>query len=135
MKETLIQFIKYALIGGSNVIIDFGFLNIIMHVTGIHKGFMLLVFNILSFFIYSANGYFWNKKFTFKSHSKASYYGYIAVLGSAMLVNGLLLSVFSLHNLLNVSPVLWANICKFAASLITGTASFILNKTVVFKKS
>lgn len=134
MKETIIQFIIYGTIGGLNVIIDFSFLNLMMYLTGIQKGFMLFIFNVMSFFMYSTSGYFLNKKFTFKNNTSTSYYKYIAVLGSAMIVNGIILSTLSLHNLLNVSPLLWANICKLIASITTGTVSFIVNKLYVFKK-
>lgn len=134
MKETLIQFILYGTIGGLNVVLDFSFLNLMMYLTGIQKGFILFIFNVMSFFIYSTSGYFLNKKFTFKDNTSASYYKYISVLGFAMIINGIILSILSLHNLLSVSPLIWANICKLIASITTGTVSFIVNKHYVFKK-
>jgi putative flippase GtrA len=132
-KESFLQFILYALIGGLNVLLDFGFLNIMMILTGINKGYMLFVFNALSFIVYSTNGYLLNKKFTFKS-SQNSYFKYISVLGTAMILNGIILSNLTLHNFASVNPLLWANISKLIASMTTGTLSFIVNKFFVFKK-
>lgn len=131
-KETFIEFVKYACIGAVNVAIDFGILELLMNITGIYKGYTLFVFNIISFIAYSINGYYMNKRFTFKS-SKSSYWKYSSVLASTMLLNGLILSTLSLHNVFNLKPVLWASICKAIASSTTGIINFIVNKFVVFK--
>ncbi len=65
----LTQFIKYALVGAINIIIDIIILNILSYTTGITSGKMLFVFNIIAFCVYSICGYKLNKKFTFKETS------------------------------------------------------------------
>ncbi|MFA9398264.1 MAG: GtrA family protein [Clostridiaceae bacterium] len=132
-KNDIIEFIKYALVGSSNVLIDFIILNTLMHFTGIYQGSYLILFNIASFLIYSTNGYILNKKFTFKSE-KASYFLYILVLGSAMIVNSLILFALSVNNTFSLDQVLWANISKLIASITSGIVSFLINKFLVFNK-
>ena len=68
--QSLIQFIKYALIGANNIIIDVIILNILSYTTGITSGKMLFVFNIIAFCVYSICGYNLNKVFTFKARNR-----------------------------------------------------------------
>lgn len=132
------QFIMYSIIGGSNFLIDLGILNVLWHITGIYAGFMNYIFKFISFCAYSANGYFWNRHFTFKpdnSDPKAnSYFKYATVLGTAMLVNAFILSVMTMHNIFNINPKLWANISALTGSIVTGIASFLVNKFFIFEK-
>lgn len=129
------QFILYSIIGGSNFLIDLGILNILWHVTGIYQGFTNYIFKFISFCAYSTNGYYWNKRFTFKSDSKSnSYFKYASVLGVAMLINASILSIMTMNNIFKVNPKLWANISSLTGSIITGIASFLINKFFIFEK-
>ncbi len=52
-----IEFIKYASIGALNVIIDFSVLNLLWFLTGLYSGNINYLFKLISFLIYSVNGY------------------------------------------------------------------------------
>ena len=130
--ENIRQLISYALVGTCNFILDIGVINLLMFIFKIYKGPILIIFNILSFVTYSINGYFFNKKFTFKSN-KNSYFKYASVLGIFMLINGIIFSLLSLYNILNISQILWANISKSIASMLSGFLAFLVNKFFVFK--
>ncbi|PRR79355.1 hypothetical protein CLLI_08350 [Clostridium liquoris] len=125
------QFILYAIIGGSNFFIEFFILNILWKITGLYSGYINFLFKGIAFIAYSINGYYWNKKYTFKT--EGSYVSYASVLGAASIVDAFILSNLSLHNLLGVSQVLWSNISALTASITTGVASFLINKFAVFK--
>ena len=131
-KNNFMQFIKYTLIGGINVLIDFGILNILWIITGIYKGYINYLFKFISFIAYSTNGYFMNKKFTFKSNNN-SYFKYISVLAVTAILNAFILSNLSMHNFFNFKPIIWSNISALIASIVTGIISFLVNKLFVFK--
>lgn len=131
-KKSVLEFVKYAIVGTSNVIIDFSILNLLMYTTSVYKGGLLIIFNIISFAVYSVNGYLLNRKFTFKSND-SSYFLYAAVLGSAMLINSYILYFLSINNIMNINQVLWANAAKLFASVVSGVFSFLLSKNHIFK--
>lgn len=126
------QLTLYALIGGSNVIIDFTILNILWKITGIYKGAINILFKAISFTAYSINGYYWNKKYTFKG--EGSYLKFASVMGTAAMLNAIILSIMSNKNILGISQILWANISALTASMTTGIGSFLINKFYIFKK-
>lgn len=130
LKGNIKQFILYALIGFSNVIIDFSILNILWRTTGIYKGSINILFKLISFVFYSLNGYYWNKKHTFKTDG--SFLKFASVLGIAAIINSIILSIMSLYNILGLSDLLWSNICALVASIITGIGSFLVNKLYIF---
>ncbi|NFV12898.1 GtrA family protein [Clostridium sp. FAM 1755] len=129
-----IEFIKYVSIGVLNVIIDFSVLNLLWFFTGLYSGNINYLFKLISFSIYSINGYTLNKKFTFKTKN-SSYIQYASVIGIAAILNGIILSNLSSYNLLNVSQVIWSNISALIASMSTGILSFLINKFFIFKKN
>ena len=143
--QSLFQFIKYALVGAINVIIDIIVLNILSYTTGITSGKMLFVFNIIAFSVYSICGYILNKKFTFKqASSEKAYFQYALVLFFSMILNGIMLVLLTSFNPLitifhgEVDIVklnhLWFNICILIDSMTVGMLGFIINKSFVFNK-
>ncbi|WP_125152085.1 GtrA family protein [Clostridium rectalis] len=129
--KTLKQFILYAAIGTSNVIIDFIILNILWKITNMYSGYINILFKFISFMFYSINGYYLNKKYTFKL--EGAYIKYASILGIAALLNSLILSTLSLYNRFNIPQILWCNICALIASICTGIISFLINKKLIFK--
>lgn len=130
-KKNIKQFILYAIIGASNFLIDLFILNTFWKITGVYSGYTNFLFKGISFLAYSANGYYWNKKYTFRT--EGSYIKFAFVLCAAAIVNAFILSNLSLYNLLGISQVLWSNISALTGSIITGAASFLINKFIVFK--
>jgi putative flippase GtrA len=105
-----------------------------MKSTEIYKGNMLFLFQFVAFFAYSINGYFLNKKFTFKDGKRKNpYLAYIAVMGPAAMFSALLIRTLTLYNIFNLSSSLWANIVIIFASISIGFISFLINKFLVFK--
>lgn len=143
--RSLVQFFKYSLIGGLNVTIDVVMLNILSYATGITRGKMLFVFNIIAFCVYSICGYILNKKFTFKKTSEESaYFGYASVLFVSMILNSFMLVLLTSHNPLihlmhhqrNIMKLnhLWLNISMLIGSIIIGIGAFLINKFYIFNK-
>ncbi|MGH4141136.1 GtrA family protein [Clostridium sp.] len=143
--KSLAQFIKYSLVGATNIIIDIIILNTLSYTTGITSGKMLFVFNVIAFCVYSFCGYKLNTKFTFRetSHKKA-YFQYASVLFFSMLLNSLMLILLTSHNPLihhmhrgiNIMRLnhIWFNICILIDSMTIGLLGFLVNKFFVFNK-
>lgn len=137
-KKNLLQFITYALIGGSNLIINFIIINILSHITNIysavntHSTIMLYLFEVTAFIIYSINGYYLNKKFTFKVN-KSSYIKYAFVLGTSAFLNINIFVYLTMHNIVNLPIKLWFNLSKLTASMTVGIMTFLINKFFIFQ--
>lgn len=143
--KSLAQFVKYSLVGATNIIIDIIILNILSYATGITSGKMLFVFNVIAFCVYSFCGYKLNNKFTFRgtSHKKA-YFQYASVLFFSMILNSFMLIILTSHNPLihhmhrgvNIMRLnhIWFNMCILIDSMTIGLLGFIVNKSFVFNK-
>jgi putative flippase GtrA len=139
------QFIKYALVGAINIIIEILILNILSYTTGITSGKMLFLFNIIAFSVYSLCGYELNKRFTFKETSpEKAYFQYASVLFFSMLLNSFMLVLLTsnnpllhlIHNHRNIVKLnhLWFNIVILIDSITIGLLGFSINKFFVFNK-
>jgi len=143
--QSLTQFIKYGIVGGSNTIIDIAVLNILSYTTGITHGKTLFLFNIIAFSIYSICGYNLNKKFTFKENAtKNAYFQYASVLFITMILNSFILVHLTrrnplirlMHHHRNIVHLnhLWLNMSMIIGSIILGILGFLINKFFVFNK-
>ncbi|MBU3112641.1 GtrA family protein [Clostridium lacusfryxellense] len=146
--SSVTQFIKYALVGAINTIIDIAILNTLSYATGITHGKILFIFNIIAFSVYSTCGYYLNKKFTFKDGRKdTSYFEYASVLLFGMILNSFMLVILTsknplihiLHNgghRVNINNLnhLWFNICIVIDSMTIGFMGFLINKFFVFNE-
>jgi putative flippase GtrA len=144
--KSLAEFIKYALIGAINVVIDITIVNILSFATGITSGKMLFIFNIIAFLVYSICGYNLNNKFTFKKvSSEKAYFQYASVLFFSMILNSLMLVTLTSKNPLiaffsnqtNIVSLnhLWLNIAILIDSMVIGLLGFLINKFFVFNKN
>ncbi|UFH66173.1 GtrA family protein [Clostridium cadaveris] len=130
--KSLIQLLTYSLVGLSNMILDLLIVNILMKIFNTYNGPLLMAFNIISFLLYSLNGYVLNKKFTFKSEEK-SYLKYMIVLGGSVIIESPLFSLLTTFNIFSLDKVLWANICKIISFTLGGVMCFLINKFLIFK--
>lgn len=130
--KSLIQLLTYSLVGLSNMILDLLIVNILMKIFNTYNGPLLMAFNIISFLLYSLNGYVLNKKFTFKSEEKL-YLKYMIVLGGSVIIESPLFSLLTTFNIFSLDKVLWANICKIISFTLGGVMCFLINKFLIFK--
>ncbi|MCY6483784.1 GtrA family protein [Clostridium aestuarii] len=139
-KQNLVQFITYALVGGSNVLINFAIINILSSITNIYSATdtysraLLYLFDIAAFGAYSINGYLLNRKLTFKSN-KSSYLKYALVLGISAFFNTNIFVWLTGHNTFYLPIKLWFNLSKLIASITVGIVTFLINKFFIFKKN
>ena len=138
-KKTINQFSKFIVIGFMNTAIDFAILNFLMWWTGIYSGASIILLNMVSFSIAVFNSYFWNKYWTFRDLDKVeakefSQFILVTLIGLAI-NSSIVYGVTTLVSpMFGISPELWANIAKVAATGFSLIWNFIGYKFIVFNR-
>ncbi|MFH1769047.1 MAG: GtrA family protein [Parcubacteria group bacterium] len=138
--HTFNQFGRFAVVGLTNSLVDFGYLNILIAYTGIESGEWFSVFKSASFVVANISSYLWNRYWTFgiteSGPHKKEYVAYFAVSLLALIVNVTVASV--VVNGIGVSFGLnaraWANVGAVSGSAVALIVNFIGYKLLVFKK-
>ena len=127
---TVLQFIKFGIVGVGNTLISLGVYWLCFYVFHWHYQ----VSNVVSFVVSVVNAYYWNSRFVFKTgadytfmqHVKAFFKAFVSY-GSTFLLNTVLLTV-------------WVEMCGIDAGiaplinlLITIPLNFLLNKFWAFR--
>lgn len=132
--NSILQFISYASVGASNVIIDIIVLNILWKITGKCTGNVNYLFKFISFLIYSTTGYLLNKHVTFKSNGGIkAYFKYVALLAVLSAIDAIIIVHLTLIPI-DIPITFWSNICALLASMTTGILGFLINKFLIFSK-
>jgi putative flippase GtrA len=134
------QFLKFAIIGAINTGIDFAILNILSKMTGITKGDGLIPLNAISFTIAVTNSYFLNKRWAFgdstqgEGGKKFSLFLIISVIGAVLNTSIVRFVATNIDPMFGLSPQLWLNVAKAAATGVSLVWNFAGYKLFVFKK-
>jgi putative flippase GtrA len=132
------QFGRYAAVGFTNAVVDFGVLNLQIGFSGINDGPLFAVFKAISFLIAVTHSYFWNRLWVFESSST----GQGGQYGKFMAVNiiAILINVGTAYGVVNfIDPQFgltgnqWANVGAVAGSAVALMFNFVGFKLVVFK--
>ena len=140
LKLIIRQFVKFAIIGGINTAVDFGILNVLSWATGITSGNGLIPLNVISFSVAVINSYLLNKHWAFKDSAsgeggkKFSMFLLVSVIG--VIINTVVLRVVTtnIDPMFELSPQLWLNVGKAAATVVSLIWNFLGYKFFVFKK-
>lgn len=129
MIQTIIQFVKFGVVGLSNTAISYGTYVILTYI-----GIPYVFANIIAFIVSVLNSFFWNNRYVFKKNhgEKRNMWWTLAKTFLAYGSTGLILS-----NILLVLFVEMFDINKYLAPLliliITIPLNFIINKYWAFK--
>jgi putative flippase GtrA len=137
------QVARFALIGGSNVVIDFGLYNLLLAVHPSRNPDTLVIYNTIAVIGAIANSYHWNRSWTFRGQRLAEGGGpwrerllFIAQGVLNVVVNDLVLAavtvVLNRNDLL--STYLANNLAKVMGVLVASSVSFLAMRYVVFKR-
>ena len=138
-KNFIKQFSRFVVIGFMNTGIDFAILNLLMWWTDIYSGKWIILLNLISFSMAVFNSYFWNKYWTFKDRDgieakEFSQFILITLIGvviNSSIIYGITTFVSPMFG---ISPELWANLAKAAATGFSLVWNFAGYKFIVFKK-
>lgn len=134
------QLMKFVVVGGVNTGIDFLVLNVEMAATNITSGPWMFLLNSVSFSVATVNSFFMNKYWTFQDkaegHEGVKFSQFLAVSIIGISLNGAVVYLVTsfIPPMFGVSPQMWANVAKLAATGLSLVWNFIGYKFIVFKK-
>jgi len=131
------QLAKFGIVGVFNTIMDFGLLNFLILITGIVSGTWMIVMNATSFSLSIFNSYYWNKEWVFPSRKQARFSTFFVLTLIGLGLNTGIVFVFTTYipPILNLSPILWANIAKVLATGVSLFWNFGAYKLIVFNEN
>lgn len=126
--QSLLQFIKFAIIGFSNTLISY-----LVYVTGVYFGLHYLLASVMGFVISVLNSFYWNNKYVFRQEEgKRNLWYTLAKTFLSYGATGLVLA--------NILLYLWVDILHISEYLgpiinlmITVPLNFVLNKFWAFR--
>lgn len=126
--QSLIQFIKFAIIGFSNTLISY-----LVYVIGVYFGLHYLLASVMGFVISVLNSFYWNNKYVFRQEEgKRNLWYTLAKTFLSYGATGLVLA--------NILLYLWVDILHISEYLgpiinlmITVPLNFVLNKFWAFR--
>lgn len=132
------QFSKFLVTGGTNTLVDFGYLNILTAFTGIFAGPWFSLFKGLSFVFANISSYLMNKYWSFNSgHTKKNkeyiMFFTISLISMSVNVTAASLVVSVIGPQWGISPAAWVNIGAMTGSATALIVNFIGYKLLVFK--
>ena len=121
---TLIQFIKFGLVGVSNTAISYGidqlFYYVVLRHSAMEEKLKITIVSALAFFVSVTNSYFWNNRFVFKSENRKS-------VGQHLYAYFKTVICYALTGLV-LSPAIkiWLRDVTLPASLVSRLPSFLV---------
>lgn len=143
LRKLIRQLSKFIVIGFMNTAIDFAVLNLLMWWTAIYSGRWIILLNIISFSVAVINSYIWNKFWTFRAKEadeagevakEFSQFAAVTLVGLAINTSVVFTITTFISPLFGLSPEIWANLAKVAATGFSLIWNFIGYKFIVFKK-
>lgn len=136
--RTLGQIVRFVAVGIINTALDFGVLNIVSYLTGIHSGRWLWLVNAPGFVIALINSYLLNKYWTFQAKgggvSTVEFGKFASVSVIGLLINtSVLVAVTTFFPpVLGLGPQQWENVAKVIATGFSLVWNFTGYKYIVF---
>jgi putative flippase GtrA len=129
--------VRFGVVGVFNTLIDFSVLNLLLALFGVTTGWPLVLCNAAAFLAASLNSYLLNKNWTFQQKGRATLRQYLVFLGLAaggLIINSLVLYLLAtgLTRPSWLSPVLWINVAKAAATVASLVWNYLACRYVVF---
>ena len=139
--SSLVQFTKFCVISFSNLVIDFGILNLLIYYSGVAEGVLYSVFKAASFILANVNGYAWNRFWTFRSREVEGWMNqfirFFGVVGVGLVINVTVASYVVAEfggSGGAISSTVWANIGAAVSLVLTLFWNFFGLKYLVFEK-
>ncbi|HLC39124.1 MAG TPA: GtrA family protein [Patescibacteria group bacterium] len=125
-QKNVLEFLKFALVALSSLVIDFAVLNLLVIV--FHTNVYLAT--SISFIVAATNAYIWNRIWTFKSkgNKATEYTQFFIVRGTGFGLNLLAMFVFIQY------AHLWFNYAKIISLILVFIWNYIWSKFWVFKQ-
>lgn len=133
------QYVRFLLVGLSNAVVDLGVLNALLYLRPTHDPVVLAVDNTIAVVLAILNSYLWNTRWTFRLSATGALRERALFVAQGVLnvvVNDAVL--LAVAGVLQPTQGLWylvaSNVAKLIAMLTASTMSFILLRTIVFRR-
>ena len=139
-KKTAVKYAQFSLVGGSNALVDFGVLNLLLLISPTRSPEVLVAYNVVALVLTNANSYLWNTLWTFRHRARhdARQVGLFTVQGMLnVAVGGLVLWLLA-HWLVaytDLSPLVGGNVAKVVSMVAASTMSFLFLRFFVFRRA
>lgn len=126
MESILLKFLKFALVGSTGLIFDFGSTYILKEKVKINR----FIANACGFSLAATSNYIWNRIWTFNSHNPQIFFEYSSYIIVAIIGLGINTSVLWL---LTRSPKINFYLAKAIATFVTVVWNFTANFLFTFR--
>lgn len=137
--ENATQFVRFAVVGVSNTVVDFGVTNLLVLAFNTRTSSALLAVSVIACTVATFNSYLWNRNWTFRVTSAArrrvelsKFFG-IALLAMVVNTSTFLFVVRYLPDRLPMSPLVAVNVGKLAGVAAAFAVSFLGYRFGVFQ--
>ena len=122
------RFIRFAIVGGVNTLVDLVVLNVLISVFNVVNPFIFSICKGVSFMVALTNSYFMNKYFTFaqKQKSKKEFYLFVLVSLVGLLIN-IIISGLSFYLLGLFSYPISTHVIATASGIVGAIFSMFIN--------
>ncbi len=132
----MLQLGRFAVVGISNSVIDFGILNLLLWLYPTTNTWQTLGYNSLAVLLASTNSFFWNKYWTFQQKNKIEvqevYRFAVLAISTTVMNDSLMLLLSKIFPTIMRSSLLGANALKLGAIIGTMSISFFGMRLWVF---
>ncbi len=129
------EFLRFAITGALNTVLDASVLNLLLFATGRQELFYYSLFKATSFAIAVVFSYFMNKNFVFKKQGDFRVFAIISIIGALLNVGSATLGNKVCDNFLGQHLfILCANLGFLLGASLTIAWNFLGYKLIVFKK-
>ena len=137
-RATLLQFIKFGLVGVSNTAISYGiemlFFYVILVRSSMAQNGKVILTSAVAFIVSVTNSYFWNNRFVFKSSGRKKWRDHAAAYARTVLCYGITGLVISpAIKMFLVGRAVPYYLASLASLIISIPLNFVLNKFWAFK--
>lgn len=134
------QFLRFAVVGFVNTVVNFLVLNLLSYLTHIQSGPSVVFLSLIAFAVAMVNSYFLNDYWVFKDMShgeggrKFTLFLTVSVVGAG--INSAVVYVVTtfVHPMFGFSSAVWLNIANLIATCVALLWNFFGYKIFVFKK-
>ncbi len=137
-KRTGVKYAKFSAVGLSNMLVDFGALNLLLLLWPTRSPELLVLYNAAALIGANANSYLWNTVWTFRHQARhdakqVSLFTAQGLLNIALGSATLWLAAHGLRAYTELSPWLSGNLAKAISMVSASTVSFLFLRFFVFR--
>ena len=137
-KRTGAKYAKFSAVGLSNMLVDFGVLNLLLFLSPTRSPELLVLYNAAALILANANSYLWNTLWTFRHQAQhdARQVGLFTAQGLLNIALGsatLWMAAHGLRSYTELTPWLSGNQAKAISMVSASSVSFLFLRFFVFR--